>query len=102
VLKTIDGYCEGEVRNVVNLAEPMSHSTVIGIRHVDKVGVLSEVFSILRAADINVEQMANHVFSGARAAKAVMHVQGDFDDTVRKEIASLDSVFDVAVLRETD
>jgi len=102
VLKTIDGYCEGEVRNVVNLAEPMSHSTVIGIRHVDKVGVLSEVFSILRAADINVEQMANHVFSGARAAKAVMHVQGDFDDTVRKEIASLDSVFDVTVLRETD
>jgi D-3-phosphoglycerate dehydrogenase / 2-oxoglutarate reductase len=101
VLKTIDGYCEGDVRNVVNLAEPMSHSTVIGIRHVDKVGVLSEVFSILRAADINVEQMANHVFSGARAAKAVMHVQGDFDDTVREKIAALDSVFDVAVLRAT-
>jgi D-3-phosphoglycerate dehydrogenase len=102
VVKTIDGYCEGDVRNVVNLAEPMSHTTVIGIRHVDEVGVLSEVFSILRAANINVEQMENHVFAGARAAKAVMHVQGDFDATVRKEIADLDAVFDVAVLRDTD
>jgi D-3-phosphoglycerate dehydrogenase / 2-oxoglutarate reductase len=102
VIKAIDGYCEGDVRNVVNLAETMSHTTVIGIRHVDRVGVLSQVFSILRAADINVEQMENHVFSGARAAKAVMHVQGDFDDAVRKEIADLDAVFDVAVLRDTD
>ncbi|HEU4895609.1 MAG TPA: NAD(P)-dependent oxidoreductase [Acidimicrobiia bacterium] len=100
VIKTIDGYCEGEVRNVVNLAETMSHTTVIGIRHVDKVGVLSEVFSILRAADINVEHMENHVFAGARAAKAVMHVQGDFGDSVRKEIEELDAVFDVAVLRD--
>ena len=102
VIKAIDGYCEGDVRNVVNLAETMSHTTVIGIRHVDRVGVLSQVFSILRAADINVEQMENHVFAGARAAKAVMHVQGDFDDTVRKEIAGLEAVFDVAVLRDTD
>src|SRR5690606_9347523 len=45
VVKVIDGYIEGEVRDVVNLAEPMSHTTVIGIRHVDKVGVLSEIFS---------------------------------------------------------
>jgi D-3-phosphoglycerate dehydrogenase len=63
VLKTIDDYCEGDVRNVVNLAEPMSHSIVIGIRHVDKVGVLSEVFSILRAARINVEQMEISIYN---------------------------------------
>lgn len=100
VIKVIDSYSEGDVKDVVNLADPMRHTTVLGIRHVDKVGVLSEVFSILRAAGLNVEHMVNHVFSGAQAAKAVIHVQGDFGDAVRKEIADLEAVFDIAVLRE--
>lgn len=102
VIKVIDRYCDGGVDNVVNLAEPMTHTTVIGIRHVDQVGVLSRVFSILRGADINVEHMENHIFDGAYAAKAVMHVHGDFNDTVRKELEDLDAVFHVAILRETD
>lgn len=101
VIKVIDQYCDGGVDNVVNLAEPMSHTTVIGIRHVDRVGVLSSVFSILRGADINVEHMENHIFDGARGAKAVMHVHGEFDEVVRKELEDLDAVFHVGVLRET-
>lgn len=100
VIQVIDDYCHGEVTNVVNLAEPMSHTTVIGIRHRDQVGVLSRVFSILRSSDINVEHMENHIFAGARAAKAVMHVHGDFNDAVRKELEDLDAVFHVAILRE--
>jgi D-3-phosphoglycerate dehydrogenase / 2-oxoglutarate reductase len=102
VIKVIDRYCDGEVRNVVNLAEPMSHTTVIGIRHVDQVGVLSAVLSVLRNADINVEQMENHIFAGARGAKAVMHIHGDFSDVVRKELTDLDGVFHVSTLRETN
>lgn len=102
VIKVIDHYCDGAVKNVVNLAEPMAHTTVIGVRHADQVGVLSRVFSILRGADINVEHMENHVFTGARAAKAVMHVHGDFNEVVRKKLVDLDAVFHVAVLRETD
>ncbi len=101
VVKVIDDYCEGAVRNVVNLAEPMPYTIVIGIRHVDQVGVLSRVFAVLRGAGINVEHMANHVFEGARAAKAVMHIHGDFTDAVRKELEDLDAVFNVSVLRET-
>ncbi len=102
VVKIVDSYCEGGVKNVVNLAEPMSHTTVVGIRHVDKVGVLSRVFTVLRHADINVEHMENHVFAGARAAKAVINLHGDFDAAVRKELTELDGVFYVEVLRETD
>jgi D-3-phosphoglycerate dehydrogenase len=102
VIKVIDRYCEGEVINVVNLAEPMTHTTVIGIRHVDQVGVLSALLSVLRNAGINVEHMENHIFAGARAAKAVMHIHGDFNDAVRKELTDLDGVFHVAILRETD
>lgn len=101
VVKIIDDYCDGGVKNVVNLAEPMSHTTVIGVRHVDRVGILSQVFAILRAGDINVEQMENHVFSGARAAKAVINVHGDFDAAIRKEIADLDGVIHVEVLRQS-
>lgn len=102
VIKIIDRYCDGGVKNVVNLAEPMSHTTVVGIRHVDKVGVLSRVFGVLRSADINVEHMENHVFDGARAAKAVINLHGDFDSAVRQALTDLDGVFFVEVLRETD
>lgn len=102
VVKVIDQYCDGSVKNAVNLAEPMPHTTVVGIRHVDQVGVLSRIFTVLRGAQINVEHMENHIFEGAHAAKAVMHVHGDFSETVRKELSDLDEVFDVAVLRETD
>lgn len=101
VVKIIDDYCIGGVKNVVNLAEPMSHTSVIGVRHVDQVGILSQVFAILRAGHINVEHMENHVFSGARAAKAVIHVHGDFNSAVRKELADLDGVIHVEVLRES-
>jgi N-formylglutamate amidohydrolase len=45
--------------------------------------------------------MENHIFTGAHAAKAVMHVHGDFNEAVRKELANLDAVFHVAILRET-
>ncbi len=102
VVKVIDQYCDGSVKNAVNLAEPMPHTTVVGIRHVDQVGVLSRIFTVLRGAQINVEHMENHIFEGAHAAKAVMHVHGDFSEAVRKELSDLDEVFDVAVLRETD
>lgn len=101
VVRIIDDYCDGGVKNVVNLAEPMSHTTVIGIRHVDQVGVLSQVFSVLRAGHINVEHMENHVFEGAKAAKAVIHLHGDFSNALRKEIEDLEGVIHVEVLRES-
>lgn len=99
VLKIIDEYEEGGVKNVINLSEPMDTTTVIGIRHVDKVGVLSRVFAVLRTADINVEHMENHVFEGARAAKAVINLHGPFDANVHEELEKLEGVFHVGVLR---
>lgn len=99
VIKIIDDYEEGGLRNVINLSEPMDTTTVIGIRHVDKVGVLSRVFAVLRGADINVEHMENHVFEGAKSAKAVINLHGDFDAEVHRELEDLDGVFHVEVLR---
>lgn len=101
VVEIVDAYREGSVRNTVNLAEPMSHTTVLGIRHVDQVGVLSAVFAVLRRAHLNVEHMENHIFSGAKAAKAIMHVHGDFTPDVHDELEQLEAVFHVGILRET-
>lgn len=100
VVKIIERYEEGGVINAVNLADPMPETTVLGIRHIDQVGVLSNVFSILRSAHLNVEHMENQIFVGARAAKAVIHVHGDFGEAVREELADLDAVLHVEVLRE--
>jgi len=38
------------------------------VRHLDKVGVLANMLTRLRDEGINVEQMENKVFRGARAA----------------------------------
>jgi D-3-phosphoglycerate dehydrogenase len=102
VVEIVDRYAAGVIDGVVNLAAPMAHTTVVGIRHADQVGVLSRVFAVLRDAGLNVEQMENHVFAGAKAAKAVIHLYGDFNEAVRKELEDLDPVFHVAVLRETE
>jgi D-3-phosphoglycerate dehydrogenase len=100
VVKIIEDYGDGGVENVVNLSEPMDDTAVIGIRHVDKVGVLSRVFAVLRSADINVEHMENHVFDGAKSANAVINLRGSFDAGVQEELGELEGVFHVAVLRD--
>jgi D-3-phosphoglycerate dehydrogenase len=101
VAKLIDGYSHGALNDAVNLAQPMPSTTVITVRHIDQVGVLSRVFAVLRSANINVEHMENHIFEGAEAANAIIHLHGDFDVAVRKELADLDAVLHVGVLRET-
>jgi D-3-phosphoglycerate dehydrogenase len=101
VVRIVEGYSDGLLVNVVNLAPPMPTTTVISVRHIDQVGVLSRVFAVLRSANLNVEHVENHVFAGARAANAVIHLHGDFTETVLKELADLEAVLHVAVLRET-
>lgn len=62
----------GEVPNCVNLMPP-SRSPVraeLLVRHHDKVGVLAEVLAAVRRHQINVEEMQNTIFEGARAACA--------------------------------
>jgi len=101
VVKIVDGYSDGSLVNVVNLAPPMPTTTVISVRHIDQVGVLSRVFAVLRSANLNVEHVENHVFAGARAANAVIHLHGDFTEAVLGKLAEQEAVLHVAVLRET-
>ena len=60
----------GEVPNCVNLATRSPAAFQLLVRHLDKVGVLAEVLGSIRRHDINVEEMENTIFEGARAASA--------------------------------
>ena len=42
----------------------------LNVRHLDQVGVLAEVLGAIRRHAINVEEMENTIFEGARAAAA--------------------------------
>jgi D-3-phosphoglycerate dehydrogenase len=60
----------GEVPNCVNLATRSPAAFQLVVRHLDQVGVLAEVLGAIRRHDINVEEMENTIFDGARAASA--------------------------------
>jgi D-3-phosphoglycerate dehydrogenase / 2-oxoglutarate reductase len=60
----------GKVPNVVNLARqtPATHRLVV--RHHDRPGVLATVLDAIKSEQINVQEMENIVFEGAKAAVA--------------------------------
>lgn len=60
----------GAVPNVVNVAHRAPASHVLVVRHRNRVGVLSHVFSVLKDAQINVEETENIVFDGDAACIA--------------------------------
>ncbi len=77
---------KGVVPNVVNLAQhsPASHSLIV--RHLDKPGVLANVFDRLRDQAINAQETENIIFEGAQAAIARINL----DAAPSKEL--LDSI----------
>ena len=65
----------GEVLNCVNLSSHTPAEGRLVVRHLDKVGVLASVLDVLKDANINVQEMQNIVFEGARAACARITVE---------------------------
>jgi D-3-phosphoglycerate dehydrogenase len=60
----------GKVPNVVNLSERTPATHLLIVRHRDRPGVLAHVFNEIKAGNINVQEMENIIFEGARAAVA--------------------------------
>lgn len=58
----------GDVPNAVNMARETPATWQLVVRHVDRVGVLAGVLDALRRGDVNVQEVENSVFAGARAA----------------------------------
>src|SRR5450755_2220071 len=65
----------GQVPNVVNLARTTPATCALVVRHLDRPGVLAGVLDLIRAAEINVQEMENIIFEGAEAAVARIHLE---------------------------
>ena len=103
VVRIITGWKNtGEVPNCVNLARSLHASHLLVVRHKDEVGVLAHVLNSLQEANINVQEMQNIVFEGARAACAHIQVNPGPDPAVLTEIESNPAIFAVDVVAMED
>lgn len=66
----------GTPANAVNHQDRSPGKTVLVVRQYNRVGVLAEVLSEIRAAGINVEEMDNRNFDGGHAAACTMKLDG--------------------------
>ncbi len=90
---------ESEVPNVVNVcaASPARYQLVV--RHVDRLGVLADVLGVIKRHGINIEEMENTVFDGAKAACAKVRVNSRPSDACLAEIRAVaDEVLHVDVV----
>src|SRR5262249_59722249 len=67
----------GKVPNVVNLATRTPATYMLVVRHLDRPGVLADVFDRLRAGHINVQETENIIFEGAQAAVAHINLDSE-------------------------
>lgn len=100
VVKIVERFGTGEIMNCVNLVRTPLGSCTVAVRHLDKVGVLSEVLGVLRKAEVNVEQMSNQIFQGAVAGVATLRISSVLNDDVVEQLRSLDHVLGVTLQTE--
>jgi D-3-phosphoglycerate dehydrogenase len=77
---------KGEVPNVVNIAESTYSRYQLVVRHVDQVGALANVLAVLKRHGINVQELDNTVFEGARAACAKIRLSSRPSESCLSEI----------------
>jgi D-3-phosphoglycerate dehydrogenase len=87
----------GRVLNCVNRAASTPATCLLTVRHVNKPGVLAHVFYTLGQAGINVEEMENVIYDGAKAACA--RIQLDSPPTAEhlRSIAGNEHVLSVSM-----
>jgi D-3-phosphoglycerate dehydrogenase len=98
VVRIVAAYRAGQpIPNCVNLATRTQATHVMVVRHADRVGVLAGVFSVLRQAGINVQDMQNIIFDGSKAACARIHVVGEPNRETLDQIGHDEAVYAVTV-----
>ena len=98
VTEVVDAFMSGEPRHCVNLEPRRLGSATLTIRHLDRVGVLAQVFDRLSAARLNVEHMENRILRGGEAAVASIDVAGSASDALLAELRGLPHVLSVSEL----
>jgi D-3-phosphoglycerate dehydrogenase len=75
VLRIVEAYKEsGSVPNCVNRLAKSSATHVLAVRHLNRPGVLAHVFRELADRSINVEEVENIIYHGAKATLARVHL----------------------------
>lgn len=100
VVSIVERFANGEVINCVNLVDTPLGPCTVTVRHLDKVGVLSELLGVLKVADVNVEQMNNQIFQGAVAAVATIRTAQAISGAVADQLREVDHVLGVTVQTE--
>jgi D-3-phosphoglycerate dehydrogenase len=86
---------EGNVPNVVNVSAISPAQFQLVVRHLDRVGVLASVLSVIKQHEINVEEVSNTVFDGAIAACAKLRLDTRPSERCLTEIAGCADVLHV-------
>ncbi len=97
-VETIESYFDGDPINCVNIRREPSGEACLTVRHLDRVGVLAQVFAVLRSHGLNVQQMQNQVFAGGQAAVASIHVGTAPDESVVAALSAIEEVLYVTAL----
>lgn len=96
-VEVIQAYTLGQVKHCVNLNRDAVGTSCLTVRHLDQVGVLAQVFAVLRAGGLNVQQVQNQIFSGAAAAVATVHVDGTTTEALLDQLRAIPEVLGAAI-----
>lgn len=89
---------EEDVPNVINVCATSPARFVIVLRQLDKIGALANALAVFKRHGINIEEISNTVFDGARATCTKLRVSGRPSEACLKEIAAFDEVLHVDVI----
>lgn len=88
-VRIVESYVRtGQVPGCVNVARRTPARARLVVRHLDKVGVLANVLTIVREAGINAEEIRNTVFEEAMAASCAIDLDERPPDAVLARIRS--------------
>ncbi len=82
----------GKALHQVNNQEKSPAPYKLIIRHYNKIGALAGVLDELRAANVNIEEMENSIFSGGKAAVCSLKLDQKPDSAVLDKIKAMDAV----------
>jgi D-3-phosphoglycerate dehydrogenase len=90
----------GNVENCVNFAKETPAQYELVVRHYDKIGVLTRILSDLRQSNINVHEVHNIIFEGAKAAVASIELDViPSESTLDRMLARKDEVIHIRLVK---
>jgi D-3-phosphoglycerate dehydrogenase len=89
---------EEDVPNVVNVCRNTPARYALILRGLDEVGVLANVFGVLKRHGINVEECTNTVFDGARATCTKIRLASRPGEACLTELLAFDEVLHVSLV----